>query len=308
MVGVGQADAFSAVAYAAKLTGEFDKAGVDVQFKVGGTTTFEQLELNGTTDVSIGSGVSAMAFTAQGRPTQLVYQYTSGRIGGFVYGGPGINSIQDCKNVVTGPANTSQYGFAVAYKRALNLSYNITPADPTVAAPGLSRGTYDCGIGNPSTYGTVVADGKAKVVVDAKTQTYVPPPTVAGLHGLTTTLQQKKDAVERFIKAYDATWKSTFNSGTFDSGAIADILMKDADYAATPRAGLVNALDNTKPFLYPDAGYFYPDNWPATLEFFQNDVGLPSIKADDPKIAYDKMVDMSYYKDALGDPPAKTTP
>jgi ABC-type nitrate/sulfonate/bicarbonate transport system substrate-binding protein len=300
--GTGNADQFSAVTYAGVLTGAFEKGGVDVTITPGGTTGFEQGLLTGQLDLAIGSSVQAIAFTAQGRSDTIVYHYTSGRVGGFVYAptSKDISEINDCRKVVTGPANTSQWGYAQAYKAELGLDYEITPADPSVAASGLKAGTFDCGIGNGSTYEPLVASGDARVILDGATQEHVHPPVVGAIHGLTDNLEEKRDAVVKYLKVYDQVWKTTFKSGDYDAKEIAELLLESPDYKAYSLEDLTGIMEAARPFLVPDDGFIHEKDWKPTLTFLREYVGNKNVDPNAANLQYDQMIDMSYYNEALG--------
>ena len=84
---------------------------------------------------------------------------------------------------------------------------------------------------------------------------------------------------------------------------LATILHKNSIYQTLPVSTLAKQIQSDKIYIAPYAGYISQADWERGLQVL-NSYGLQGFDPNDPIYAYDKRVDMSYYTQALGQPPS----
>lgn len=305
VVGVRNLTAAASPLAWAKAKGYFHNAGLDLSIVPGEAATTAQL-VAGQTDLYWGSQGGLLSIANSNKPVSTIYSIDAGANGYVVTSNNAVKSPADCKTVTTATAGTVMLAWTKQLQAIYKVQWELTQLTtvPAIAASVVAART-DCAVGNISYYQSAIDEGRLRLVLDPGDKSSLPTDwpkfgaeDVVG--GLPATLEQKKPAVEKFLKAYDTAIKDYM---TTDPSDIAQTLINSdpAWSAVGTREVLAKTVDQFRQFLSTDGGYITKATWSSTLDFFKNG-GLDFLASDPGKFDYSNAVDMSYYETAIGKP------
>ncbi len=289
-------DSSQALVYVAQEAGYYKEFGVDVKINIVGSAIATSIT-SGQADIGASGGSQAFAITNQGKPTKQLYWSLGNRAAGFVIAKPSITSVNQCKTWITSVPGGSAYGWAAAYKKAYNATYDITgSADQTLGQNGVATGQFDC---SNNTFGQLnpsVVAGKTHFIVDPRDANSLPANVKAlnnldtSYYALTSAIQDKRESLVRFFKAIN---KAVNYMRTTPPDQIAALLLQNTNWQTYTKDVLAAALQNIMFALAPNDGNIASSQWNEIVTFNQG-AGLTYLSTTDPKWSYENNVDMSY--------------
>ncbi|TAK68199.1 MAG: ABC transporter substrate-binding protein [Actinomycetota bacterium] len=293
-------DVSQALIYVAQYGGYFKQQGVDVTVNMVGSAVATSLT-SGQADIAGSGGSQAFAITNQGKDTTQLFWTLSGKAVGFMIAKAEIKSPTECKTLVTSVPGGSAYGWAVAYKKAYNATYDITgTADQTLSATGVASGKFDCAANTIGQFSPSVNAGKAHYIVDPRDPNSLPE-AARNLENLGTsyfamknTIASKRESVVRFIKAINQAVEYV---KTHTPEEVAAVLQNDTNYKAIDKTVLAGQIKDITFGYAPNGGFISKDAWASIIAFNQG-AGLTYLSTTDPKWSYESNVDMSYWEAA----------
>ena len=289
--------------YIAKSEGYFDAEGVDVTLiDNAGSNTLTQVT-SGRADLGmIGAGAPLLA-AKQGAETSIAFAHIGNANGGVVVGTKGVTTLQQIKRVGATGLGTSSYGFCAFYNQTLHLNWDIVPFQDVQAMRGaLAGGQVDGACNSYLNFRDQIDSGALNVIVDTRDkatrqkligQDY----PEAAIFGMTSKMQANHDGMVRFMKAIGRAQKFIESN---QPAAIAASLHKLPVFENQDVKSITAQVEDTIPYYAPNGGFITPDTWNFALTQYKL-WGL-DLDPQDPTFSYDKRVDMSYYKEALGTP------
>jgi ABC-type nitrate/sulfonate/bicarbonate transport system substrate-binding protein len=291
--------------FVAQAKGYFEDAGVEVTFMDNVGSNVPTVISSGQADL-VQSGLgSALVLTAQGRPNTVIFNSLSGT-GSSVMGAPGVTKLDQLRNqrvASMAAKGTTTYGSAAFYNEKYDLNMDLVPfADPAVGAAALASGQVKGAVGDAGYYAEAVDQGKANYIKDTRDpevrEEFIGPDVGdAGYFGLTENLEEKREAVTRFMTAI-------LRAGEYMDEASNEQLATDLRtlevFQTIPQDQLEQLVERARghwTMIPPGDGSISADDWQATLDRIQF-WGLEGFDKDDSQFAYDEMVDMSYFEEA----------
>jgi NitT/TauT family transport system substrate-binding protein len=291
--------------FVARAKGYFEDAGVEVTFMDNVGSNVPTVVASGRADL-VQSGVgTALVLTGEGRQNTIIFNSLSGT-GSSVMGAPGVKDLEELRNQRVGSMaakGTTTYGSAAYYNHKYKLNMDLVPfADPAAGAAALSAGQVKGAVGDAGYYAEAVRKGKAEYIFDTRD------PAVrkkvigedvadAGYYGLKENVEKKREAITRFLTAI-------IRAGEYMDSASDEQLAKDLQsfpvyqsFPADTFPTLVKRARGHWTMIPPGDGFLSEEAWDATRERIQF-WGLDGFDKDDPKFAYENMVDMSYFEEA----------
>jgi NitT/TauT family transport system substrate-binding protein len=298
-VAIAAAIATSAPIYLADQLGYFKDEGLSVTIKPAGSLV---VPLVASGQALLGEfGATAPLIMAQdGKDTTIVLNRQLQGSGGVVVGRPGYTSITDCKKVATLGPSGAGYGNVVRYRHVANASFQIVPvADTGTKLAAVLSGQVDCAGGAADEFDQSVREGKLAYLVDTRdaaqrAKWLGAAPYVEGVtFGLSRTVSQNRNTVERFIRAKlrASQWLETHSPQE-----VAAELKKSPDFAGVPQDQLTRNVANASSYL-PPSGDLTEAEWKTSLAAFGT--WATGLNLSDPKFDYANRVDMTYYKNAV---------
>ena len=300
-VGVTDINVPFASLFWAAAKGYFKTEGLELNIKVGQAGTPAQL-VAGQTDVYMGSQGALFGITNSGKPVKTIYGMDSGLQAWVVASKKSVTTPADCKTLTSAIPGTILYAWAKQLENVFDVKWNLAQMTTASAiTANIAAGRTDCANGNISFFLKAIEEGKVRVILDPTDKSELPSNwPVLGVEdvigGLPDTLEEKRPAVEKFVKAYGTAVRDYMKA---DPHEIARTLIaSDSNWAAVGSEDvLANAVETLRPLLNPNAGYVSEDLWSRTVSFFEKG-GLAFLGNDASKYGYGQAVDMSYYKAA----------
>jgi ABC-type nitrate/sulfonate/bicarbonate transport system substrate-binding protein len=298
-IAVSGTDEAFAQLFLAQAKGYFAAKNLDVTITNAGSDVLTRVVAGQAQLGAIGTATAILPAN-QGKSTTITYNNTSGAVSDFMAALPSVKSIKDCTKVVTIQVGSGTYVNAQDVKQATGASYQIVPVgNLTTLAATLTSGHADCAFGALSYFSDGIAAGKLHLLIDPRVKSTIPQGTSAAsassgcIFGLTATLSNNRDAVTRFMAAYQEARAPLLNDPPSETAAtlIAKIPgfsdRKQADLAANIQADIQTGA------YAPNGGVIDQAIWNTTLNYFHNG-GFPDITTSNPIYSFDKRVDMSY--------------
>jgi ABC-type nitrate/sulfonate/bicarbonate transport system substrate-binding protein len=305
-VAVPTGNATYAPAYVAMAEGFFDKYNLDMKFEVAGSLTATRLAA-GDVDLAVNSTVDLIL---AGQDVKVVRGQLKDP-GLSLIANSDIKSLddlahkQDCR-IVTYPPGTSPYAYVNMWNKQFDLGCKIGQVpDAATILSGVQSGSITAAGLNPQ---VIAGAPNINVLID------VTKPDFWDKYAMTEhmnvfwlgnkdSLEKKRAAVVAFLKGYDEGLKFVLDPSNHDA-VVADVF-KEADWAKGQSTEYVaGQVDFWKQFYWQSStdqyGNLTSDEWSAFLTNYETYYGAPGFKADNPAIAYDKAVDMSYFDEATG--------
>ncbi len=288
--------------YLTRQLGYFAEENLDVDIAVVGSNAITQL-VSGQADLSISGTSGALVPVARGQETTIIYANTNGRAAGFVVGANSVKTLADCKRMATQGVGTATAAYAAYLKNATRATYDVVPmGDYPIITATISSGGVDCAVGSLGVFASLLAGGRARLLVDQRDPSTIPrgaetSDVITGaVFGMKKNLQNKRDAITRFLRAYKKTAKYMYSKNAEE---LTNALHGVSDFAPQSIDLLKKQVgDNLNLRIFaPADGVFDAPAWVKTATYFKNG-GISSIDLNSPLFSYAARVDMSYYHDA----------
>ena len=292
--------------------GFFEKRGVDVEVNDLAGANTNSLVVAGRADIGIYSVLAPMLLANEGKDAVLIYGNGVGATGGAMVARPEIKSLEDLKKldkcrIASSPPGASSYGYAELYMAQHGFKCDhVGMVDAPTQVAALAAGRVDALVGGYAGYAAAVAEGKGRLIVDtrdpAERQKYLGDDFVDNaIWGLKSNLDSKRDAVVKYMQALDDARK-------FINDATPEEVTTALREASPNWRELTEeqSLENVKTGLAylppgPPYGIIPEEKWDEWLHEKYRVLGLPNFEEIAPKLTYDKVVDMSFLNEALGE-------
>jgi ABC-type nitrate/sulfonate/bicarbonate transport system substrate-binding protein len=292
--------------------GFFKKQGVNVVINTGLGSNTGPAVVAGQDDIGQLGMAAPLQYAKAGKSTTVIYGSTGLGLASNLYTSKKITSIAQLKakkpcTIATLTQGSSVYGTSSYFNKTLGLGCKLVVFSGTPEIIGaVSTGRADAATGVNDSMEAAIAAGKANQLVNSQSAAdrakYLTSQlfTDVDYFGMTTNLASKKDTVVRFLKGMGQV-NQFIRTG--DPTAIATILHKNSIYQTLPVSTLAKQIQSDRIYIAPYSGYIGRSDWERGLQVL-NSYGLTDFDPADPIYAYDKRVDMSYYTQALGQPPS----
>jgi hypothetical protein len=179
----------------------------------------------------------------------------------------------------------------------------ISVGDAATQLATIASGSADCA-NSAALFGNLTESGQIHVVVDSRDKAALPKgwpnnAVEASLWGVKANLQQKSEAVSRFLKGYHQSVTTTFRTSTPEF--LAEMGRRAPENQAFKLEDISKPLEILRPFFSPGAGFIDKDDWTITRQWLFEG-GITYLSDTDPKWSYEARVDMSYYLKGIGQP------
>ncbi len=297
--------------------GIFEELGLDVDLQAGGNDL--NLVVAGSADLTQAATADAGSLEAQGKGMSAIWAASGGGLGAvFLVAADGPESIEEftqeaadgCSFGITSIGSTS-YSYGNALNAALDVDCELlelgSSTSQIVGAVVSGRADMMVGTpGNPSVAAAIEA-GELKVLIDTADRG---DPLVDELGigeitdrvwiGLEDNLESKRESIVRFVAGLK-TAAEMFETAPAEE--LADLLltldlMKDEYPAAEDREDLIAAIEAAKPYTNWNDGYITKEDWEQGLASIAT-WGLDDFDPADPARSYERIVDMSFYDEAV---------
>jgi ABC-type nitrate/sulfonate/bicarbonate transport system substrate-binding protein len=298
---MGSAVVANSIFFYALASGMFKDAGLNVSYKLMSPSLYTATLASGDADIALGGASGAFLPPAQGKETSVMHSQVGRGSAAFVGGAPSIQSIEGCTKLVTTSKGSTLYGWAVSLQHVFGYTYDIVEvADPTTLVPTVASGKADCALADYGNISAGVAAGQLHLVFDPREHKDKLPLVIeGGTWGFTENLQAKHNEVTRFIGAMVKSGR-ILKSGDVTDEQVIDTLQTIPDFASQNKATLLTAYGINKAFFAPDDGYITEKAYTAYRSWLI-DGGFP-VNDTDEVWSYKRRVDMSYFKDSVGEP------
>ncbi len=300
-------------AYVALAEDLFAKNGLKVDLvSTNAMQTGSAMIVSEQADVVLTNAYLGLRIATEGKDLSYIMNLSGmgARVNAFI-SKPAIKSVQDLAAAGTNcrilllPPGTGSWAILQGIIKKYGLKCTISTAGtmPNVVAGALS-GQFDAAMVNPQDAYAARDAGKANILIDPLTISdedatslypYSHPFSIA--IGMRSTLAQKRGAVEIFIKTLREANQEIEKRSPEDLGQLLATRLPEV-FGSTPASAL--ALQwRIQQTLFPhsgNAGYITPDEWRTLISSGPALWGFANLKASDPTVAYDKVVDMSYFE------------
>jgi ABC-type nitrate/sulfonate/bicarbonate transport system substrate-binding protein len=292
--------------------GFFKKQGVNVVINTGLGSNTGPAVVAGQDDIGQLGMAAPLQYAKAGKSTTVIYGSTGLGLASNLYTAKKITSIAQLKatkpcTIATLTAGSSVYGTSSYFNKTLGLGCKLVVFSGTPEIIGaVSTGRADAATGVNDSMEAAIAAGKANELINSESAAdrakYLTSQlfTDVDYFGMTANLASKKEAVVRFLKGMGQV-NQFIQTG--DPTAIATLLHKNSDYQTLSVATLAKQIQSDRGYIAPYSGYINQSDWARGLQVL-NSYGLMGFTPTDPTYAYNQRVDMSYYTEALGQPPS----
>ncbi len=292
----------TALQYIAEVKGFYEDFGVDVELLDNTGNNTLNLIASGDADLALMASTGPITLKQRGKDATIVAASTGGAAGGYLVGGEGFEEIEDLKGerIATLGKGTSVYGHAALYSERYGLDADLVPMEsPAAAAAAVKSGQVAGAVGPYAGFAQLIADGSLNTLIDSRdpevrAEKIGPDFPEGALFGLTENVDEKRDAVERFLAATDAAY--TYMTET-DPGTLAQELRTLESFKTIPEDALTGVVKDSLPHMHLNGGVMDEATWDLCLKQF-SDWGLSDYSADDPDFAYDEIVDPTFMDEA----------
>lgn len=294
--------------FVAQSRGLFEQEGVKVEINSGTTTNQPAMLSSGESDLIYNSNGVAIGMALKDRPAVSVYGLNAYSYTMELWGAKSITSLDElrkkdkCTFATTSPGGAT-YGYSQYWTEKYDLKCDVVVANSNaVIVSGLQGGSYDVGMVPRSGF-PKVPDGINVLIAATKhgDPSYPQVPggdkaEIAGMLGMRDNLEKKRDAVTGFVRGLVAAQK-IIDEESVDQ-LVPDVQKSDI-FKATPPEQLKAQITSAKQSIWRDPasdrpGYISEEVWKASLQAYSY-WGIEGFKADDPRLSYDELIDMSFY-------------
>jgi ABC-type nitrate/sulfonate/bicarbonate transport system substrate-binding protein len=297
--------------YLADALGYFNDAKVKVKRLDAAGATGVALLTAGQADLLITGLTGGFALVKRGVPVSVIWSDLGGAANAAIAVpvGSSAQSVSDLsgKKVGTIGSTGSVFGFVNLYSNQVadegGKAFKISSFnDSTTLINAVESGAVDGGGGSRAIWANSLATGKVRLIADttevaARTKLLGAEWTAeTGYVGIAKNLKAKKEAMTRFLMAMTRA-NAYLNSHTPEE--IAKVLQPDPLFKTLTPQTIAGSVGAQFPFYTPYNGQIPEDLWKPTLhEFTRWDIPTVGNVSDDDAFSYDKIVDMSYLKEA----------
>ncbi len=212
-----------------------------------------------------------------------------------------LQKLKSCR-VAVPQQGTIGYAYGGHFIKVLGIKCNLVIVQSyALAAQGVAAGTYDLAVVTTQNQTDFKANGKANTIADALSPDFMPKYGLPGLtntiFGFTDTVQKKKDAIQRTLKALVQAYAYIDQQAATPAGLanLVSILKaanpiykasSDATLTAQVKVALTNYSGITP------TGFISQAAWQQSLTSFDS-YGIQGFSSTDPQYSYAKRVDMS---------------
>lgn len=213
---------------------------------------------------------------------------------------------KDHCRIATFPPGTSAYGYAALYKEKFDLECDLVPLqNPAAQVGALSAGRADAIVGAYSNWAQSLADNKVTLIGDTRSPAERKQllgkefPEVV-LFGLTDTLKQNRPAVAAFLKGIDQAYDFVQDNSV---ETVSSLLKQFGPFASLSDGARQSTVASTIPYLRlgSNRGFIEESRWAFALQRYSL-WDLPGLNPSAPANTYDRRIDMSYYRQGIGQP------
>jgi NitT/TauT family transport system substrate-binding protein len=192
--------------------GIFKKHGLalEILYTQGGGET-QQAVVSGSVDIGVASGImGALSLFSKGAPLRIIGAETTGAADLFWYvrADSPIKSLKDTdgKTIAYSTNGSSTHGVVNAYIKENNLKAKpVATGGPPSTLTQVMSGQIDVGWSAPPFGLELLDQGKIRIIASGDDAAAFKGQTVRILAATVQTLQTRKDAIERYMKAYRET-------------------------------------------------------------------------------------------------------
>lgn len=289
----------------------FRRHGVDVDLVTyNALTTGSAMIASGSVDLVATTAFLGLRIAAEGKPLSYIMNLNNmgARVNAMVTR-PTIKSVDQlaamgerCRVLLLPPGSATWAIYQSAAKRFNLHCVTSTAATTPLVVAGVLSGQFDASFINPQDAYAARDAGKANILVDPlkiddafarSIYPYEHPLSV--IFGLRDNLQNKRDAVTRFIGALR---EANEHIASLTPEQLGDLTKKlPSVFATTPASALVLQYRIQKSLFPhgPNAGYIPESQWNALLDVAPS---LWSVPATSPAVRYTNIVDMNYFNAA----------
>lgn len=303
-VSAGYAVPAVAQLYAAQGLGYFEEEGLEVTISESAGNLITALT-SGQADIGASAATSPLGITVEGQPTTTFWSY-AGAGSASLLGAMDVESPEQCTAIGSLVTGSGVYGSSNTYIEAFDMDAEIVPmADfPTIIA-AMASGRVDCAVGVFTAYDERVQAGEMHYLVnttdrDERLKYFNPAIPEGSFWGLTDVVDEKEEEIIAFLRAVDRANQWLVDA---EPSEVAEVLRANPGFSNMP-AELIEEQWPLQSHLNTvreeNAGYIPADVWPDALVWYET-FGFDNIQADDERLSYENMVDMSLLEAARGD-------
>jgi ABC-type nitrate/sulfonate/bicarbonate transport system substrate-binding protein len=294
-VGAASYDSAFAPFYVGKAKGFFEKHGIELEMVQVGAEAAPSL-VSGHIDVDAGGINEPFPIVQQGKKIQIINGTYGGGVVGFVAGS--VNNIKECQKMATFTEGQQTYGWSVNYEEFFHANYELVSQTDFVNIPSvLAAGRTDCATGTYGILQPVVAEGKAKFLVDPREKQKMPPNLTtmpeAGMYAMTSELEEHPETITKLLEGYNESVE--YFEQTEPSVLAKETLEADKGFGVVPESILAEGIEVNKEFFSPEHGLISEEGYKTILEFSET-AGLDYVSG--PEFSYENMVNMSFLEEA----------
>lgn len=297
--------------YSAAALGYYEDAGVDVTIQEVGAN-YLNLLTSGALDLA-GSGTGAsLAPVSNGMQTTIVYNTVGAGEGATlaVLADSPYRTVADLagKRVAVIGSGGAAYGWGNIYSSIAENEVGqaievISTTTPAIQLNGVLSGQFEALVTTGGFIASLVEDGTLRLIADPTTPRFK---TIVGddlaneypefaLYGMKDNLDEKREAVERFLAAITRADNYLKLASAED---IAKTLASHPSFQGQTVDGLTYGALETKPFYAPTNGFITSETWAQALRNIKH-WRVQGVDVDDPMYAFSNMIDMSYLENAV---------
>lgn len=291
--------------YVAENKGYFQDENLIVNISIDPTLLTQMVA--GQTDITIASAVGGATAAIKGEGVQEVFgwQYDAGEalITNAKYSSISqLQSLNSCRLGSLAPG-TQVYAYAAHFKQLFGLKCDIiVAASYPLLASGLNSGSYDAAVMAGFVAAQTIAGGGTHILVDPLQSDFqskyaLPKALTASVLGLASHLKSDPEPLTRFLRAIV---RAQATMQTMSPDDLAVLMQKQQ-----PETFGSLSVDNLKLQIkyawesITQTGYISSSVWASCLKSYDS-WQVQGFSSSQPAVAYGKVVDMSYYKNAGG--------
>ncbi|UPJ71833.1 hypothetical protein [Bradyrhizobium sp. 187] len=291
----------------------FEKNNLHVNVTYNALTTGAAMLVSGKADIFVTNALAGLRIAKEGRQVSYLwnFSYIDATAWGFVTRS-GIKSMSElaamgsnCR-IVSLPPGSAHYAYLQGILRSYKLSCSVgTVAMMPLLTSGVSSSQFDAAPVTPMDGYTMVENGKANMLVDPQKITpeemhaiYPYAHSLTAAFGIKDDLPKKRGAVILFLKTLRQANKALLE---LEDQQIVSKFRKLTDVFGTTTPASLEVQWKLEKHLVPtgdQAGELRSADWKDLLDAASTVWNLAGVKAGDPELQYNEVVDMSYFKAA----------
>jgi len=301
--------------YLAQAQGYFEEENVEVTIQSDTQANTTPLVVAGQADIGAFATTGPLAAAQQGADTSVIYATGAGGLGGTTVGdGESVRSVEDLRGlsdcrIGTFPQGTSSFGYGQLYVDRLDLQCELVPLQSAAAEVGaLASGRVNAIVGGYAFFVETIAERNAPVIINTleeqDRQRYIGEPFLEVAYwGVSSNLEDKRESVVRYLRAIDRA-RQLLTSASVEE--LTPIVSQIEEFSQFPPDQLQAVIQSFKTYtpLAGRNGFIDQPQWTFATERYTL-FGIPGYDSESPEVSYEQRIDMSYFTEALGEPPAE---